>query len=51
MNELQILLEVEANQNLSDRPDSLMDRVLVGMIASHRKLQSFLYQTRFTPLC
>lgn len=33
-----MLLEVEANQGLSDFPDSLMDRVLVGIITSPRRL-------------
>lgn len=32
-----MLLEVEADQGLSDAPDSLMDRVLVGIITLYSK--------------
>jgi hypothetical protein len=31
-----MLLEIEADQGLSDAPDSLMDRLLVGVITSYR---------------
>jgi hypothetical protein len=32
----QLLLELEADQDIADEPDSLMDRVLVGLITSVR---------------
>jgi nucleolar protein 9 len=38
---LHVFLEVEASLGQSDIPDSLMDRVLTGMIASIRKHRSY----------
>ena len=34
---LQMLIETEADQEMSDEPDSLMDRALVGLISSYRR--------------
>lgn len=33
---LQMLIETEADQGMSDEPESLMDRALMGLISLHR---------------
>jgi len=43
-----MLIEIEADQGMSDEPESLMDRALMGLISSHR--QYFLCALRETQL-
>jgi nucleolar protein 9 len=37
----QVLLEVEADQDMANEPGSLMDRVMVGLITSCREFRLF----------
>ena len=44
----QMLIETEVDQGMSDEPESLMDRALMGLISSHR--QYFICMLRETQL-
>ncbi|KAI9449636.1 hypothetical protein BJY52DRAFT_1359724 [Lactarius psammicola] len=46
---LQMALEIEADQGLSDEPGSLMDHVLVGLISAYRTAIIFHRLTRSNP--
>jgi len=43
-----MLIETEADQGMSDEPESLMDHALMGLISLHR--QYFIPVLRETPL-